>query len=273
MNGMTYVSLAHMIETLHFPLVEKLSGLTLEVNISLLGFPQLRCPYNPKQNSVSKNKNKHRHLLDTIALFFIPLRYLSPSGEKIFWPPLILSIAAHPLFFWQYTLWSTFNEKSNYFTLCPFRCTCFFLLSPQECSKLISKSTIYVFLSNGIEHKGFRYFDPKDNHLCISRHVTFLEHILMQSQVITEPVDCSHLHDANTTVTAVCITVVLCLDDSWWVWSMEQSKHSCKTNIHYQQNRQNTKDMEFHRVKRNTILNCYSRNWMYRLWTAKPIDP
>eukprot|EP00268_Persea_americana_P019839 TRINITY_DN20208_c0_g1_i1.p1 TRINITY_DN20208_c0_g1~~TRINITY_DN20208_c0_g1_i1.p1 ORF type:complete len:215 (-),score=29.01 TRINITY_DN20208_c0_g1_i1:142-759(-) len=70
-----------------------------------------------------------------------------------------------------------FSYKPTLSHLKVFGCTCFVLLHDNERTKLEPKSTICVFLGYGIEHKGYRCYDPKTNKLRISRNVTFLEHI------------------------------------------------------------------------------------------------
>ncbi|KAJ9546605.1 hypothetical protein OSB04_019148 [Centaurea solstitialis] len=50
-------------------------------------------------------------------------------------------------------------------------------LQPHEHTKLQPRSRLCLFLGYGIEHKGYRCWDPISKRLRISRHVTFWEHV------------------------------------------------------------------------------------------------
>ncbi|KAJ9535505.1 hypothetical protein OSB04_un001367 [Centaurea solstitialis] len=54
---------------------------------------------------------------------------------------------------------------------------CFVQLQPHEHTKLQPRSRLCLFLGYGIEHKGYRCWDPISKRLRISRHVTFWEHV------------------------------------------------------------------------------------------------
>ncbi|KAJ9564443.1 hypothetical protein OSB04_000409 [Centaurea solstitialis] len=56
-------------------------------------------------------------------------------------------------------------------------CACFVQLQPHEHTKLQPRSRLCLFLGYGIEHKGYRCWDPISNRLRISRNVTFWEHV------------------------------------------------------------------------------------------------
>ncbi|KAJ9542170.1 LOW QUALITY PROTEIN: hypothetical protein OSB04_028676 [Centaurea solstitialis] len=56
-------------------------------------------------------------------------------------------------------------------------CACFVQLQPHEHTKLQPRSRLCLFLGYGIEHKGYRCWDPISKRLRISRNVTFWEHV------------------------------------------------------------------------------------------------
>ncbi|TLX69449.1 hypothetical protein E9993_23005, partial [Labilibacter sediminis] len=70
-----------------------------------------------------------------------------------------------------------FGVPPNYSLLRVFGCTCFVLKPHVERDKLSSKSALCVFLGYGIGQKGYRCYDPLNQKLYVSRHVTFLEHV------------------------------------------------------------------------------------------------
>ena len=57
-----------------------------------------------------------------------------------------------------------------------FRSACFILLQPHEYTKLEPIARLCCFLGYGIEHKGYRCWDPLSKCLRISHHITFWEH-------------------------------------------------------------------------------------------------
>ena len=68
-----------------------------------------------------------------------------------------------------------FCKSPDYSVFKPFGCACFVLLHPHEHNKLQPRARLCCFLGYGIEHKGYRCWDPISNRLRISRHVTFWE--------------------------------------------------------------------------------------------------
>lgn len=61
-------------------------------------------------------------------------------------------------------------------------CASFVLLQPHEHRKLEPwASSLYCFLGYGIDHKGFRCWDPISNKFLISCHVTFWENNMFSS--------------------------------------------------------------------------------------------
>uniref|UniRef100_A0A2N9J177 Uncharacterized protein n=1 Tax=Fagus sylvatica TaxID=28930 RepID=A0A2N9J177_FAGSY len=74
-----------------------------------------------------------------------------------------------------------YGTPASYSSLCFFGCACFVLLQLHEHSKLEPRSHLCCFLGYGIEHKGYRCWDPISQRLRISRHVVFWEHTTFNS--------------------------------------------------------------------------------------------
>jgi hypothetical protein len=74
-----------------------------------------------------------------------------------------------------------YGTPASYSSLRVFGCACFVLLQPHEHSKLEPRSRLCCFLGYGIEHKGYRCWDPISQRLRISRHVVFWEHTMFNS--------------------------------------------------------------------------------------------
>ncbi|KAJ9541983.1 hypothetical protein OSB04_028489 [Centaurea solstitialis] len=110
---------------------------------------QYSCPGTSPQNG--RAERKHRHILDTIRTLLIsakcPERFW---GEAAFTAVYTINIHPTPIL----------HNKS------PMR---LFMLEP--------RSRLCLFLGYGIEHKGYRCWDPISKRLRISRHVTFWEHV------------------------------------------------------------------------------------------------
>lgn len=64
----------------------------------------------------------------------------------------------------------------NYSHLHVFGITCFVLLQPHEHDKLQPRSHLCCFLGYGIEHRGYKCYDPISKRLRIVRPVLFWEH-------------------------------------------------------------------------------------------------
>lgn len=56
-----------------------------------------------------------------------------------------------------------------------FWCTCFILLLPIDCNKLLPQFVHCIFLGYSFQHKGCWYYDHFAHQHCISLHVTFLK--------------------------------------------------------------------------------------------------
>ena len=74
-----------------------------------------------------------------------------------------------------------YGTVPNYNSLRVFGCACFVLLQPHERTKLEPRARLCCFLGYGIEHKGYRCWDPSSKRLRISRHVIFWEHKMFSS--------------------------------------------------------------------------------------------
>ena len=141
---------------------------------------QYSCPGTSQQNG--RAERKHRHILDTVHTLLIsaqcPERFW---GEAAF--TAVYTINRHPT--------PTLQNKSPYevlYNISPayellrvWGCACFVQLQPHERTKLEPRSCLCCFLGYGIEHKGYRCWDPISKRLRISRHVTFWEHKMFSS--------------------------------------------------------------------------------------------
>uniref|UniRef100_A0A2N9G735 Reverse transcriptase Ty1/copia-type domain-containing protein n=1 Tax=Fagus sylvatica TaxID=28930 RepID=A0A2N9G735_FAGSY len=106
---------------------------------------------------------------------------------NVFWgkPPSLLSTPStvfHPQLFQNVTPFERlYGTPTSYYSLRVFGCAYFVLLQPHEHSKLEPRSCLCCFLGYGIEHKGYRCWDPISQRLRISRHVVFWEHTMFNS--------------------------------------------------------------------------------------------
>ncbi|KAJ9551549.1 LOW QUALITY PROTEIN: hypothetical protein OSB04_015594 [Centaurea solstitialis] len=137
---------------------------------------QYSCPGTSPQNG--RAECKHRHILDTIHTSLISARCLERFwGEAAF--TAVYTINRHPT--------PILQNKSPYETLHGITpayellkvwgCACFVQLQPHEHTKLQPRSRLCLFIGYGIEHKGYRCWDPISKRLRISRNVTFWEHV------------------------------------------------------------------------------------------------
>ncbi|KAJ9566231.1 hypothetical protein OSB04_002197 [Centaurea solstitialis] len=142
---------------------------------------QYSCPGTSPQNG--RAESKHRHILDTIRTLLISAKCPEHFwGEAAF--TVVYTINRHPT--------RTLQNKSPYEALYGITrayellkvwgCACFVQLQPHEHTKLQPRSRLCLFLGYGIEHKGYRCWDPISKRLRISRHVTFWEHLYSESR-------------------------------------------------------------------------------------------
>ncbi|KAM7488098.1 hypothetical protein LguiB_025582 [Lonicera macranthoides] len=151
---------------------------------------QYSCPGTSQQNG--RAERKHRHILDTVRTLLI-----SSSCPERFWGEAALTaiytINRIPVPFLQHqSPYERLHGTSpDYNFLRVFGCACFVLLQPHEHSKLEPRARLCCFLGYGIEHKGYRCWDPVSKCLRISRHVVFWEHKMFSSlskfHVLEEP--------------------------------------------------------------------------------------
>ncbi|KAJ9550673.1 hypothetical protein OSB04_014718 [Centaurea solstitialis] len=146
---------------------------------------QYSCPGTSPQNG--RAERKHRHILDTVRTLLVsakcPARFW---GEAAF--TAVYTINRHPT--------PILHNKSPYEVLhgvLPaydllkvWGCACFVQLQPHEHNKLEPRARLCLFLGYGIEHKGYRCWDPVSKRLRISRNVTFWEHVPYYSLPDTE---------------------------------------------------------------------------------------
>ena len=123
-------------------------------------------------------RTKHRHILDTVCTLLIsakcPERFW---GEAAF--TAVYTINQHPT--------PILNNKSPYEVLhgvSPayellkvWGSACFVQLQSHERTKLEPRSRLCCFLGYGIEHKGYRCWNPISQRLHISRQVSFWEYV------------------------------------------------------------------------------------------------
>uniref|UniRef100_A0A2N9FJH4 CCHC-type domain-containing protein n=1 Tax=Fagus sylvatica TaxID=28930 RepID=A0A2N9FJH4_FAGSY len=127
-------------------------------------------------------ERKHRHILDSVRAFLI-----SASCPERFWGEAALTavytINRLPSSALQNVtpFERLYGTPASYSSLRVFGCACFVLLQPHEHSKLEPRSRLCCFLGYGIEHKGYRCWDPISQRLRISRHVVFWEHTMFNS--------------------------------------------------------------------------------------------
>ncbi|KAJ9547397.1 hypothetical protein OSB04_019940 [Centaurea solstitialis] len=137
---------------------------------------QYSYPGTSPQNG--RAERKHRHILDTIHTLLIFAKCPEHFwGEAAF--TAVYTINRHPT--------PTLHNKSPYEALHGITsayellkvwgCACFVQLQPHEHTKLQPRSRLCLFLGYGIEHKGYRCWDPISKRLRISRNVTFWEHV------------------------------------------------------------------------------------------------
>jgi hypothetical protein len=141
---------------------------------------QHSCAGTSQQNG--RAERKYRHILDSVRAFL-----LSASCPEHFWGEAALTaiytINRLPSLALQNVtpFECLYGTPASYSSLRIFGCTCFVLLQPHKHSKLEPRSRLYCFLGYGIEHKGYRCWDPISQRLRISRHVVFWEHTTFNS--------------------------------------------------------------------------------------------
>ncbi|GFY82953.1 hypothetical protein Acr_02g0011930 [Actinidia rufa] len=142
--------------------------------------PHRSCPGTSQQNG--RAERKHRHLLDTTRALLI-----SSGCPESFWGEAALTAAytinrvPSPLLGNLTPYERLYGTPPDYHSLRVFGCACFVLLQPHERTKLEPRSCLCCFLGYGIEHKGYRCWDPLSRRLRVSRHVVFWEHKMFSS--------------------------------------------------------------------------------------------
>ncbi|GFZ16754.1 hypothetical protein Acr_26g0000240 [Actinidia rufa] len=142
--------------------------------------PHRSCPGTSQQNG--RAERKHRHLLDTTRALLI-----SSGCPERFWGEAALAAAytinrvPSPLLGNLTPYERLYGTPPDYHSLRVFGCACFVLLQPHEQTKLEPRSRLCCFLGYGIEHKGYRCWDPLSRRLRVSRHVVFWEHKMFSS--------------------------------------------------------------------------------------------
>src|SRR5262249_6024238 len=129
---------------------------------------QRSCPHTSQQNGHAECK--HRHILDSVRA-----QLLSASCPEKFWGEAALTsvytinrvptLVLHNLSPFE----RLYGTPPDYSTLKVFGCACFVLLHPSEHTKLEPCARLCCFLGYGLEHKGYRCWDPLISRLRISR--------------------------------------------------------------------------------------------------------
>ena len=127
-------------------------------------------------------ERKHRHIIDTVRALVI-----SSSCPEPFWGEATL-IAVHAI---NRISSPTIENKSpyeqlhgvipNYGFARVFGSACFVMLQPYKWSKLEPRTRLCCFVAYGVEHKGYRCWDPISKEHHISRHVVIWEHKMSSS--------------------------------------------------------------------------------------------
>lgn len=142
--------------------------------------PQYSCPGTSQQNG--RAERKHKHILETVRALLI-----SAACPESFWGEAALT-AVHtinripsPVIGNKSPYERLYGVLPNYDLLRVFGCACFVMLQPHERTKLESRARLCCFIGYGINHKGYRCWDPVSQRLRISRHVVFWEHKMFSS--------------------------------------------------------------------------------------------
>ena len=142
---------------------------------------QRSCPYTSQQNG--RAERKHRHILDSVRSMLI-----SSSCPERFWGEAALTavyvINRIPSSVTKQNLSPyecLYGISPPYDLLKVFGSVCFVLLPPTEHHKLQPRARLCCFLGYGIQHKGYRCWDPMSKKLRISRHAIFWEQVMFFS--------------------------------------------------------------------------------------------
>ncbi|KAJ9560393.1 hypothetical protein OSB04_005553 [Centaurea solstitialis] len=146
---------------------------------------QYSCPGTSPQNG--RAERKHRHILDTVRTLLVsakcPARFW---GEAAFTAVYTINRHPSPILHNKSPYEVLHGVLPAYDLLKVWGCACFVQLQPHEHNKLEPRARLCLFLGYGIEHKGYRCWDPVSKRLRISRNVTFWEHVPYYSLPDTE---------------------------------------------------------------------------------------
>ena len=185
----TYYDFAHMIQTqFSRPIKVFRSDNAMEYrDTTFLHFlrqqgtlPHRSCPGTSQQNG--RAERKHRHILDTVRALLISSSCLEKFwGEAALTAIYTINRVPSPLLANLSPYERLYGFPPPYSLLRVFGCACFVLLQPHERTKLEPRARLCCFLGYGIEHKGYRCWDPISKHLRMSRHVIFWEYKMFSS--------------------------------------------------------------------------------------------
>lgn len=146
----------------------------------MIKVPSLNIHVLAQQNG--RAERKHRHILDTVRTLLISAKVPEHFwGEAVF--TAVYTINRLPtLVLGNKSPYEQLYGISPAFELLKvWGCVAFVHLQSHEFTKLNPRSRLCCFLGYGIEHKGYRCWDPISKRLRISRHVTFWEHEMFSS--------------------------------------------------------------------------------------------
>uniref|UniRef100_A0A2N9IB76 Integrase catalytic domain-containing protein n=1 Tax=Fagus sylvatica TaxID=28930 RepID=A0A2N9IB76_FAGSY len=141
---------------------------------------QRSCAGTSQQNG--RAERKYCHILDSVRAFLIfascPERFWGEAAlTAVYTINRLPSSALQNVTPFEHL----YGTPASYSSLRVFGYACFVLLQPYEHSKLEPRSRLCCFLGYGIEHKGYRCWDPISQCLRVSRHVIFWEHTMFNS--------------------------------------------------------------------------------------------
>ena len=142
----------------------------------------IQCSYAGTSQQNGRVERKHRHILDSVRAFLISISCPERFWEEVAFIVVYTINRLPSLALQNMTPFERlYGTPASYSCFRVFGCACFVLLQPHEHSKLEPRSHLCCFLGYGIEHKGYRCWDPISQRFRISRHVVFWEHTTFNS--------------------------------------------------------------------------------------------
>jgi hypothetical protein len=137
---------------------------------------QVSCPHAHQQNGSAERK--HRHIVEMaltlLAHASMPLKFWD---EAVSTAVYLINRLPSKVLVDESPFEKLFNQKPNYNFLPTFGCAVWPHLRPYNSQKLAFRSKQCVFIVYSSLHKGYKFLDPKDGRVYISRDVVFDEHV------------------------------------------------------------------------------------------------